>query len=323
VSLTVYRNDGTPKETDYLAAPSALDTWHDVGHPGEIAWGPNGFSSFGDTVDGSYEPVGFRKDPWGWVRFKGLLYNPAAPPGGTAVFTLPVGYRPLKRITFDTSLGGSIQARLDIDAAGVVTIQTNWPAAAFMAFESLAFDTKGVTQQVVPVGQGPPLVTALPAVPTDGQEVYFLADATNGVVWHLRYRAGSASAYKWECVGGSPLHARVDTQVTLSNQTWALLSGGPSIVWPLSGDYMVRFGATVESAAQNRTYVSMNTTDADSASAAQGSPAGQSQGASVEREVRFPGQVAAATMAMYSRNAIAAASTFEKRWVSAMPVRVG
>jgi hypothetical protein len=38
--------------------------------------------------------------------------------------------------------------------------------------------------------------------PQDGDEVYYAADATNGVIWHLRYRAASSSSYKWEFVGG-------------------------------------------------------------------------------------------------------------------------
>ena len=41
-----------------------------------------------------------------------------------------------------------------------------------------------------PVAVGPPLVTSLPANPVDGQEVDFLASATDGVIWRLRYRAG-------------------------------------------------------------------------------------------------------------------------------------
>src|SRR4051794_15998509 len=46
------------------------------------------------------------------------------------------------------------------------------------------------------------LVSALPSSPSDGQVVNYLADGTNGIVWRLRYRAASGSAYKWEYVGG-------------------------------------------------------------------------------------------------------------------------
>lgn len=51
----------------------------------------------------------------------------------------------------------------------------------------------------------PALVSTLPASPYDGQEVFYLADAAAGVVWHLCYRAASPSAYKWEFVGGASL----------------------------------------------------------------------------------------------------------------------
>ncbi len=59
------------------------------------------------------------------------------------------------------------------------------------------------------VQQSHPLVVSAttwpPLNPVDGQEVYYIADATNGVVWRFRYRAASGSSYKWEFVGGSPL----------------------------------------------------------------------------------------------------------------------
>src|SRR4029077_6354783 len=48
----------------------------------------------------------------------------------------------------------------------------------------------------------PPLVTSLPGSPVDGQECYYQADATAGIVWHLRYRAAATGPYKWEYLGG-------------------------------------------------------------------------------------------------------------------------
>src|SRR4051812_46438194 len=51
------------------------------------------------------------------------------------------------------------------------------------------------------VHQAWPVLTALPASPVDGQEIYFQADAgPPAVVWHLRRRAS-----KWEYVGGPPI----------------------------------------------------------------------------------------------------------------------
>jgi len=90
----------------------------------------------------------------------------------------------------------------------------------------------------------PPLVSSLPGTPVDGQEIYYLADPTNGVIWHLRYRAASASPYKWEFVGGSELRAWVGTGDTTTSPTLGNLvsTPGPTIFNPLVGDYLVRAG---------------------------------------------------------------------------------
>jgi hypothetical protein len=75
--------------------------------------------------------------------------------------------------------------------------------------------------------------------PTDGQECHYLADAANGVVWHLKYRAASSSAYKWEFVGGSALASRTSGNfaVTSVNPTITVATDGPSVILPLAGDY--------------------------------------------------------------------------------------
>jgi hypothetical protein len=48
-----------------------------------------------------------------------------------------------------------------------------------------------------------PFVTALPITANNGDEIRFLADDSNGVVWHLRYRSSAPSDYRWEFIGGS------------------------------------------------------------------------------------------------------------------------
>lgn len=88
----------------------------------------------------------------------------------------------------------------------------------------------------------PAVVTALPGSPADGQEVYFQADATNGIYWHLRYRSGSASAYKWEFVGGAPLAVEslaISTVVGAVPNIWGVQTTQLNVTLPLAGDYDV------------------------------------------------------------------------------------
>jgi len=90
----------------------------------------------------------------------------------------------------------------------------------------------------------------LPVLPYDGQEIYYIADATNGVIWHLRYRAASASAYKWEFLGGSFLDSGFfGTANTIGGGSSysTQLTDGTAIVGisiALAGDYFVQGNCT-------------------------------------------------------------------------------
>lgn len=92
----------------------------------------------------------------------------------------------------------------------------------------------------------PPLVSSLPGSPADGDEVYYVADATNGVVWHLRYRSAASGSYKWEYVGGGPLQHYIATAENTTSTSYAnLTTVGPQVTVPLAGDYDVEFGAAI------------------------------------------------------------------------------
>lgn len=67
-----------------------------------------------------------------------------------------------------------------------------------------------------------------------------------GAVWHLRYRAASASAYKWEFVGGATTANKVVAAVTATSPSNAGKPGGPVITIPLAGEYLIEYGATVQ-----------------------------------------------------------------------------
>ena len=99
----------------------------------------------------------------------------------------------------------------------------------------------GTRWKVAP-STNPTYQTALPSSPVDGQEIYYAADAANGVIWHLRYRSGSSSSYKWEYIGGASLTTRSQAQSagdSPQTNTWTNLNDAIEITVPLAGDYFV------------------------------------------------------------------------------------
>lgn len=100
------------------------------------------------------------------------------------------------------------------------------------------------SQFIVPLASAP-LVTSLPSAPIDGQEIRYVADATNGIIWNLRYRAASSSAYKWEFIGGPAYRSVVNLgnadESTTSTSYTNLATVGPDYQIVLPGDYEFYF----------------------------------------------------------------------------------
>jgi hypothetical protein len=99
-----------------------------------------------------------------------------------------------------------------------------------------------------------PLVTSLPSNAIDGQEVRYLADNTNGIIWNLRYRAGSSSAHKWEFIGGPEIVGTTGSGTGGTSWTQAaypnpITNGNPGILnLPLAGDYNITYTGQLQSA---------------------------------------------------------------------------
>ena len=110
---------------------------------------------------------------------------------------------------------------------------------------------------------GPTYETSLPGSPVDGQEIYYAADATNGIIWHLRYRSGGGT-YKWEFVGGSSLTAEDNDSRTVTSGTYADVPTDQVVLTiPVAGEYLVTQIATVQIAANGQFgYVSLAITNA-------------------------------------------------------------
>ena len=119
-------------------------------------------------------------------------------------------------------------------------------------YVTVAFIIKVTGAQIDPAGalvgpQGPkgdtsapPIVTALPANPVDGDECYLVADVGNGVVWHLKYRASVIDSYKWAMVGGPDLFSGPGGSLSSSGAYPEALPGGPALTVPVAGVYRVK-----------------------------------------------------------------------------------
>jgi len=92
------------------------ETWHVVGASGEPAF-ENSWTNEGST----WQVARFRKDN-GVVHVQGLVHNGTV---NTAVFTLPLGYRPEKHLLWGGEGGAALHSRLDVQSDGKVLARTN------------------------------------------------------------------------------------------------------------------------------------------------------------------------------------------------------
>jgi hypothetical protein len=239
----------TDLDTGQLTFPAAVvqvlqEGWHVVGAAGEPAF-TNGW------LAGNPAPR-FRKDPSGQVYLDGMLQQSTIiAPNGLPSFTLPAGYRPsqvVRETVWNWTGTALVTGILKINTDGTVIVESTGVTVQQSSVD-LQF---WVDQTTFPAGKSViPVVTALPVGPTDGDEVYFQSSAmaTAGVSpWHLRYRAASTSAYKWEVVGATPLSNEC-VAVASPGNTGGLFTNIPNdatgtklMALPLSGDYMVEYG---------------------------------------------------------------------------------
>lgn len=185
------------------------------------------------------------------------------------------------------------------------------------------------TDEIAP-GYGVPRVTALPATPADGDEVYYVADAANGILWHLRYNANSASQYKWEFIGGSEKWSSVGASAATigGGSSWsATLTDGTGVVSmtiPLAGEYVFSFNGIAYTADGSVRNVGVGV-GKDGAPSYAGNafstvPGGAwGNGSGMQKS---PVAVTAGAVWMCYLYA-AVVVTYANRWFSARPVRVG
>lgn len=197
------------------------------------------------------------------------------------------------------------------------------------ATEINAGDVRGPQGDMGPAGSTSARVVALPGSPVDEQEISL--DVGNGKLWHLKYNAGSASIYKWECMGASDLFAEALADETTTSQVYTSTGfTAISLLAPYAGEYMVEVGGTIwNDAIGVNTYMSFDiagggAADGDAIRFRQSNSAGNI-GIITGARCRPKTIVAAGSVVVmrYKHASASGTSHFENRWMKLKPIRIG
>jgi len=167
-------------------------------------------------------------------------------------------------------------------------------------------------------------MTAL--VPFDGMEIGLAVDDTNGIVWHLRYNANSASAYKWEFVGGPPLYSTTGgtSDSTTTTGSWITSASSPTITAPRAGDYITHCGAeAAHSAAAGIISIGVaagDTTPPEPWASFYEFSSNYYQ--MISTGAQLPAVAAGTVMKIRLFNSNAGTAAYLRRWMDAIPVRL-
>lgn len=207
------------------------------------------------------------------------------------------------------------------------------PNSGYMGFNSTlgkleVFDGSTWVTWPTPSGSGISLVSSLPGSPADGAECYYQSAAmvTAGMPpWHLRYRSGSSSSYKWEVIAGRAIRADVATSESVGSASFTnLTTTGPTIALPLAGDYDVEIGArmTAPSGLIAAMSYSIGATAAANADEMILDRTSGGNPSTTHRSMLKTGLSAVNLQAKY-RTGGASVGVWEARYIKATPLRVG
>jgi len=144
-------------------------------------------------------------------------------------------------------------------------------------------------------------------------------------MWTFRYRAASASAYKWEFVGGPRVWVGGGVaSTTTSTAGWQTLTGSPTLVAPRAGDYLVGTGVSLAhtvSGADLWCGPAVGAVNPTSTSAHTSAPAANYY-TTLVTEAILTGVAAGGVIQPRVYNVTAGTLTFDQRWLVVIPVRV-
>lgn len=154
-----------------------------------------------------------------------------------------------------------------------------------------------------------------------GKQVIY--KAAEGLWWNFVYTAESVE-YPWSCIGPVPWLVEAAGSVSTKEKTAQVLAGGPSLVLPLKGDYVVRFGAR-ETPATNESSTIYLYWNGSAKQTTQGGYTGGTNGAQVNggRPVKLTATEAGKTLELRYSGVFGNEAGFVERWLEAIPVRVG
>ena len=120
------------------------------------------------------------------------------------------------------------------------------------AITSAKLATGAVTYEKLAVGAtSATYVTTLPSSPADGREVYFAANATDSIIWHLRWRTAASA---WEFVGGSKLRGAYSGAYYPSGGWQAFIN----ITLPSTGTFDVSYSGQTQINASTSLYLGVS-----------------------------------------------------------------
>ena len=169
-------------------------------------------------------------------------------------------------------------------------------------------------------------VTSLPGSPTDGQEIYYVAGSS---LWHLRYNSALGGSYKWEFLGGAPLHDEIWTAESShfpGAGVWmssSVPANDPEITVPLAGDYDVDHAAVCNVSAgpvSMHLGVKIGATEPVIGTNSVHGSAGLTQ---LQQRRRITVPVALTLLKQRYYEVTSGAFTRHEAWMSVTPVRVG
>jgi hypothetical protein len=181
----------------------------------------------------------------------------------------------------------------------------------------------------------PQIVTALPSSPSDGDPiaVRIPTGASGSGFWRFIYDASETSAFKWLFTGGAALYARRNNSGTISPSgldNWVTLSAtdaaGPSVVLPFSGYYNGHFGARVDSAADGaiaRVGISVQGSDPSATDEAVNANSRTTSIMGTHDPMANSYGAGDTLRLMYRCSGSTGTATFQERWMSVLPVKVG